>query len=182
MDQFYTEETSGALAIGESARGRAIGALTRGLVVAAGASALLSIFLLPDFIGRYAEREPVAGLYALSLAGLAGLAGFALGLSRWLRRERWLLDARAGALVLERGLGRGEPMSEAIDLEHVSAIEWARRPWFRASTLDAVMSDGHTIPLLSAPAFDASLDRVVDAVEEYCRRERVGLHVRARSA
>jgi hypothetical protein len=181
MPQFFHETIDDVLAFGESPQGRLQGAVGRFVAVTVGVSVALSAFLLPDYIGRYRAEEPADGLFLLSILGIAALAGFALALARILRRERWIVDAPGGALVLERAVGGGEPRSEVLDLSRVRAIEWRVVRWWRTSSVDAIMDDGASVNLVACSSFDTSLRAVAEAIASYAATHRVGVDVRQRS-
>ncbi len=181
MPQFFHEPIDGAFTFGESPQGRLQGALGRFVAVTIGVGVALSAFLLPDYLGRYRAEEPIEGLFLLSILLVAGLAGFALALARMMRRERWIVDAPDGALVLERGIGRGEPRSEVIDLGRVRSFDLKVVSWWRTSSLDAIMDDGKSINLVACSSFDTSLRGVADALSTYLDRQRSGVDVRQRS-
>jgi len=139
---------------------------------------VLGLFLLPDYIVRYASSEPAAGLFVGSLLGLAALFGCSLALARAGRAERWTLDPKGGALVVERANFGRRGVEEAIDLQYVEALSFVRRSAPLTSTLEVVFEDGQTLSVLSAPAVDGSWDVLAAALQKFVAARRMDLEIR----
>ena len=134
-------------------------------------SGVLCVVLVGDFFGRYLPRDPTGGLVSFaSILALGGLLGLMMAFSKWIFKERWVLDCAGRTLSRQRALrGRGMHPVESVELEHVEA--WVVG---EAGGIGVRFGGGEQMALVQASRQECL--RVQKKVEAFARSRRV--HIR----
>ena len=160
-------QTDSTLEFGVTSSARRRAAIKRAAFVFFSGVVILTALLLPDWFGRYDESDPSGGLLFIgAIIGIAALLAFALGASRWLREERWVLDLSEETLTHARRLKGRAWIEESIGLEDVDTIltdDHTRRLSFR------IRATGQLVPMHDAST-DEEFDALVTALSRMCAR------------
>ncbi|RAL24657.1 hypothetical protein DL240_00155 [Lujinxingia litoralis] len=165
------KESRGALVIERSAGGRARAGAWRALVTMPLALGALGVVLLPDYIGRYREAEPVPGLFWGALAAVALLVGGLVGLVGALRRERWVVDGPGRELRVEVSL-MASTQGAGVPLVEVKGVELVPGGVLRPGRLDVVLTDERRETLARGYFLTKRLRDVGEEVVTYLREHR----------
>ena len=171
------EQTAQELIIGPTRLGRLVAALQLALVTLPLAYAGLVVFFAVDYIFRFAEEEPVAGLFWLSLLVLAMLFAFLVAIVRFLRHQTWIFDARQRAVIADvRGLFGSVGQGEA-DLREVAALVVDRRSWPAKSELRLRLDSGEEEPILTGRGLGAAIEEAAQAIDGFMKEQRYPIDV-----
>lgn len=161
----------GTLWFGEAERARKLQALKRAIFVTLAGTAGMLAFLIPDFFGTYRHTDPTGGwIFLASIFGIGLLIGVALGISRWVRKERWVLDATHKTLAFERRLLGRAPMVESVGFSEIEKLVW------KESELVMRLTGGEAVPLLKGGTREEQ-EQVVARIEAYVQRRRAALKI-----
>lgn len=137
-----------------------------GLIALSG-TVLLSLIMLPDYIGRYRDMDPIPGLFFMSMFGISALMGFAFSLARMARRETWVVDPKNSSVVLNRTVFGARREPEGMDLEHVRVLEFDLRSFGLPSRVTMVLCDAQRVEIMSGPRDAQSFERLYLALAEF---------------
>ncbi len=156
--------------------GRLIAGFYRGAKIFPWLLAIAAVFFFPDYYGRYAEQEPVPGLFWGSIVGLVLLGCFLWGVLRVVRRDRWIFDGKRRDVRAEIQTLWGEPGRGAAGLREIEGLELVANRWPRESEL-AVWIDSDEVGrrrevMFSGPGMVDELRDVGERVVEFLRDQR----------
>lgn len=178
MKQLELEKEGDLLVASWSRWGRLRGAGGLVLKTAPLAFAALAIFFAPDvFLGDITEREPVRGLFWLSLAGLALAVGVLVGLFRLLRRVRWIFDGGERKVTAEVKTLMGAPAAGEAELRDVAALLVVSGGLFRRSALKMRLKSGEEEELFSGTGLGSEVDELAEELREFFRSQRYEVEV-----
>ncbi|MFU8803566.1 MAG: hypothetical protein ACNA8W_07145 [Bradymonadaceae bacterium] len=143
MKYFSLEKTEEGLVLEETVRGRFVGALVRLVVIFPTIFIALSIFYIPDYLGRYAEQEPVFGFFWLIVLAVALLIGIVVAALRLTRLERWVFDLKARELAYETQGLYGAGHGATVPLKEITRAELHLRSAPAQSKLVFELAGGH---------------------------------------
>lgn len=176
LRQFYAEELEvGVLAFGETPAGRGWAGLRRALFALVVGAVALMVILAPDLVMGVGAHKPK--LFIMSLILVSAVMGVALAMSRIGRRERWVLDIKSRAMVLERAAFGRELEPEVLELGFVRELVLHTRAVPQASAIEAILAhdDGPpvTMTLIEGWRMDDSIVEVFDALERQAKKCRL---------
>ncbi len=175
--QIAIEQDEQGLTIRPTMLGRIAAALHLALVTLPLAYGGLVIFFAVDYIFRFAEEEPVAGLFWLSLLALALLVAFLVAIVRFLRHETWTFDAGQRAVIADvRGLFGSVGQGEA-DLREVEALVVQSRSWPAKSELLLRLESGEEEAVLSGRGLKGAVEEAAKAIERFMKEQRYPVDV-----
>lgn len=177
VSQYFAEEQEGVLVFGEAPGGRLGAALRRGVMATVLSTLVIGVVLIPDYLFRYREQTPKAGLFALSILLVAAVLGFAFGMARLARSERWILDPAQKVLILERTVfGKPRP-SEALDLSHVAQWQVGTATLGQGSSIVVMLQQGQEQPvplrLIGGWGKRAPVVAVYEKIRSFCKSRKI---------
>lgn len=165
----------GHITFWQGARAQRSAALRRFVQVSLVLFAAFGIVFAIDYVVQFAgEGLEYNVLFFGSLMMMSVLLGFALGLSRYARTERWTLDRIKQELRVERFTFGRSGRQEAIDLAHVRTLE------AKGHVLEAVLDDMQRITLIEATS-RAHLEALTSALHTFCTTHALALSVESGS-
>ncbi len=170
--QIDIEERGDTLTLRQTRWGRLMAALYRAVVVFPLVMLALMVVFMPDYIFRFAEEEPVTGLFWAAFAGLALLVAGLASTMRYLRRDRWIFDGSSRMVVAEMATLWGEPGRGEADLRELESMGLMRRRWPKKSALILRLKSGREETVFSGRGMGAELESVADSIMEFLRRQR----------
>lgn len=130
------KQSDQALVLRLSLWGRIRAGIERGVKILPWLLGIAVVFFIPDYIGQYADQEPVAGLFWGTVAALAVLGSALWGVTRVFRQDVWIVDVSERTLSAEiRTLWTmfGEPGRGVVDLRNIDAVELTTARWPKRS-------------------------------------------------
>jgi hypothetical protein len=165
MKYFRLEQTDEKLTLEETTRGRLAAALGRFAVSFPLVFLGLSFFFIPDYIGRYAEAEPVPGLFWLVVFAVAILIALILATLRFVRFERWTFDRKKGEIVYQTHGLYGAGVEAAVKLDQITRVGLERRSPPLESFVVIDLTDGHREIIARRRGAIVELETIVTSVE-----------------
>ncbi|TXD39127.1 hypothetical protein FRC98_01615 [Lujinxingia vulgaris] len=170
-DIIVAAEREGALEVGRSRLGQARAAVGRAALAFPLVMGALALVLLPDYLGRYREAEPVAGLYWVALAMMALLFAAIVGSVSALRHERWIFDGPGRQLQVQVRL-MASVQEAAVPMRDVERLHLMRGAGLRPSRLDVVLKEGRRETLARGYFVGERLEEVGQVICDYLRSHR----------
>ncbi len=170
--QIELEISGDVLTVRWSRRGRLMAALYRGIKLFPLIMGGLAIFFMPDYVFRFAEEEPVTGLFWGSLAALALLISFLASSLRYFRSDQWIFDGSELVVAAEVQTLWGKPARGEAELRELEALMLETQKWPRRSRLGMRLESGEEEILLQAHGLGDELDEVAETIFEFLRDQR----------
>lgn len=166
------QESGDILTVQWSRMGRLIAAIHRVIKLFPFVMGGFAIFFMPDYVCRFAEEEPVTGLFWGSIAALSLLICFLAGTLRYLRRDRWIFDGSDRILIAEVQTLWGEPATGEADLRNLEALmlHTRRYPW--RSALHLRLESGEEEVLIEGHGMGEELDQTTQKIMDFLRDQR----------
>lgn len=140
---FYRQQEEGRLEVGPTGWGRFVWALERWALVWPMVMGALSLFYLPDYLGRYSETASDSTIFWVSLLAVASFVSLLLAVMRFLRHERWIFDGESRELVYQTRTLYGTLQEASVDLRDIRKVEVGRGRGLGASTIVVEFAAGH---------------------------------------
>ncbi len=161
----------GHIAFWQGARAHRRAALGRMVQVSVVLTLVFVAIYMADYLMQFAGGGLQSNvLFFGSLVMMSMLLGFALGLSRYARTEKWTLDRIQRELRVERFTFGKSSRVEAIDLKHVRALHCGEH------MLEAVLDDMQRITLVES-AQRAAIAELGEKIESFCTTHNLALDV-----
>lgn len=170
-DIIEAAEREGALEVGRSRLGQARAAVGRAALSFPLVMGALALILLPDYLGRYREAEPVPGLYWVALAMMSLLFAVIVGSVSALRRERWVFDGPGRQLQVRVRL-MASVQEAGVPLRDIEGLELVRGGVGGHARLDVVLKEGRRETLARGYFLDDRLEVVGQAISDYLKAHR----------
>lgn len=170
--QIEMEQSGDVLTVRWSRRGRAMLALYRTLKLFPWVMGGLAVFFLPDYFFRYAEEEPVTGLFWGSLAALALLITLLAATLRYLRNDQWIFDGTDRTVTAEVQTLWGDPAQGEAELRELEALMLRTRAWPRKSQLMMRLESGEEEVLFANHGLSTELEEIADRIIDFLREQR----------
>ncbi len=143
MKLFYCLQEEGRLEVGPTGWGRLVWALERWALVWPLMMGALSLFYLPDYLGRYSETTSDSTIFWVSLLAVASFVSMLVAVMRFLRHERWVFDGESRELMYQTRTLYGTLQEAAVDLRDIKKVEVTRGRGLRASSIVVEFAAGH---------------------------------------
>lgn len=164
------------LTLGWTLWGRVVGGFYRAVKIFPWLAGIAAVFFLPDYWGRYAEEEPVPGLFWGSILALVLLGCFLFGVLRVVRDERWMFDGEERSVIAEVQLLWASPKQGEIPLRNLEAVELTTRTWPFSSELAIRIDDPEAERdrevVFEEPGMASEFEKAADAIMEFLKQER----------
>lgn len=172
------ETGSDSLTLTHTRWGRLVAALYRGLWLFPLVMLGLMVVFMPDYVFRFAEEEPLPGLYWAAYAALALLVAALASTLRYLRSDQWKFDGSSRVVAAEVSALWGEPGRGEADLRDVEAFSLARHRWPKKSELKLHLESGEQEVVFARRGGADELEAVADEIMEFMRRHRYHVELR----
>lgn len=166
------QKSGDSLTIEWSRTGRLMAALHRAVMLFPMLMGGLAIFFMPDYVCRYAEEEPVTGLFWGSVAGLALLITFLAATLRYLRRDRWIFDGADRKVIAEVRTLWGEPAVGEAELRELEALMLRTRRYPGRSELKLRLDSGEEEVLVEGRGVAKELEDAAQTIVDFLRDQR----------
>src|SRR5690554_4736692 len=140
---FYVLQESCRLEVGPTGWGRFVWALERWALVWPLLMGALSLFYLPDYLGRYSETASDSTIFWISLLAVASFVSLLTAVLRYLRHERWVFDGESRELVYQTRTLYGTLQEAAVDLRDIKRVEVVLVGGLKASAIVVEFAGGH---------------------------------------
>lgn len=172
MKLFYSLEEDRRLEIGPTGGGRFVWALERWALVWPLVMGGLSLFYLPDYLGRYSTTVSDSTIFWVSLLAVASFVSLLLGVMRYLRHERWIFDGESRELVYQTRTLYGTLHESSVELREIKQIEVDRVKGFRSSTIVVEFAAGHREVLCKTRWGTREVEGIAEALRVFLRKAR----------
>ena len=170
--QIEVERSGQTLTIRWTRRGRLMSALYRGAKLFPLIMGGLAIFFMPDYVCRFAEEEPVTGLFWGSLAGLALLISFLASTLRYFRSDRWIFDGANRTVTAEVKTLWGQPGVGEADLRDLEALRVRARRWPRTSEMRLRLDSGEEEVIVAGHGMGEQISEAAEEIRDFLRDQR----------
>ncbi|RDV39802.1 hypothetical protein DV096_04355 [Bradymonadaceae bacterium TMQ3] len=170
-DIIVAAEREGTLEVGRSRLGQTRAAVGRAALSFPLVMGGLALILLPDYLGRYREAEPVPGLYWVALAIMALLFAVIVGSVSALRREWWIFDGPRRQLQVQVRF-MASVQEASVPLRDVEGLKLVRGGFGGQARLDIVLKEGRRETLARGYFPGDRLEVVGQAISDYLKSHR----------
>lgn len=152
--------------------GRAVSGWYRGIKLFPWVMGGFTVFFMADYLCRYAEEEPLPGLFWGSLVALSLLISSLAAVVRYFRRDRWIFDGEDRVVVAEVGSLRGKPARGEEDLREVEAVLLVENGWPGTSAVALRFGSGAEERLFAGHGMSSEMEAAAGEIREFLREQR----------